>query len=176
MWMLDVNDPSRVEQILQLAFAGQFVELDCIDVTLRAAAAAPQQDYFTQLLDVQVFLLAKGDLSRGRYAVSFTYDPLCVRAMRALGGYFHKHASAWQVRATPQEIQERLKTIAGVAPEFVFVHEQPVVIEELASTGNQGSPISVPSAPPQRWWVWHKRGGGQWLPLDGARPCRGFAL
>lgn len=148
MWMLDVTDPARVEQILQHAYAGQFVDLERLDVTLRAAMAAPQQDYFTQLLDVQVFPLAKGDLSRGRHAVSFTYDPLCVRAMRALGGYFHKHASAWQVRATPQEIQERLKSIAGVEPELVFVHEQPVVIEELASTGNQGSPISVPSAPP----------------------------
>lgn len=148
MWMLEVNDAGRAEQILQHAFAGQFVDLERIDVTLRAAVAAPQQDYFTQLLDVQVFLLAKGDLSRGRYAVSFSYDPLCVRAMRSLGGYFHKHASAWQVRATPEQIQERLQSIAGVVPEFVFVHEQPVVIEDLASTGNQGSPISVPSAPP----------------------------
>lgn len=148
MWMLDVNDAGRIEQILQHAFAGQFVDLERIDVTLRAAVTAPQHDYFTQLLDVQVFPLEKGDLSRGRFAVSFTYDPLCVRAMRALGGYFHKHASAWQVRATPEEIQARLKSIAGVQPEYVFVHEQPVVIEELSGTSSQGSPISVPSAPP----------------------------
>ena len=40
---------------------------------------------------------------------------------------------------------ERLASIAGVSSEFVFVHEQPVVIEELTTSGNEGSPIGVSS-------------------------------
>lgn len=150
MWVVDTTDAAQAAQMLKQAYAGQFVNLDHVDVVLRAAMSAVEPDYFAQLLDVQVFPLVKGDLQRGRYAVSFTFDPLCVQAMRSLGGFFHKHAAAWQVRAEPEQIMQRLASIAGIKPEYVFVHEQPVVIEELTSSGNQGSPISVPAAkPPQ---------------------------
>lgn len=148
MWLLSATTPERVLEVLQHAYAGQFVDLEEADVTLRAAMAAPQAGYFTELLDVQVFPLAKGDLSRGKWAVSFQYDPLCVQAMRSLGGYFHKHAASWQVRAEPNVIQLRLASIAGVKPDFIFVHEQPVVLEELSDSSSQGSPIVVPAAPP----------------------------
>ena len=134
MWMLNAATPERVQEVLEHAYAGQFVDLAEVDVTLRSALAAVQPDYFTQLLDVQIFPLAKGDLARGRWAVSFQYDPLCVQAMRSLGGYFHKHASAWQVRADPQQIQQRLLSIAGIKPEFIFTHEQPVVLEQLSDS------------------------------------------
>lgn len=150
MWLLQTADAAYVQSAVQQAYAGQFVDTEQLDVQLRAAISAPDSDYFAQLLDVQIFPLAKGDLARGTWAVSFTYDPLCVKAMRSLGGFFHKHASAWQVRGEAQGIIDRLASIAGVASEFVFEHEQPVVIEELATTGNDGSPISVPAAPPPR--------------------------
>lgn len=149
MWLLQTTDSSYADDVIKHAFAGHFVDMEQLDVQLRAAVAAPDPDYFSQLLDVQIFPLVKGDLTRGSWAVSFTYDPLCVKAMRSLGGYFHKHASAWQVRADPELIMERLASIAGVSSEFVFVHEQPVVIEELTTSGNDGSPISVPAASPQ---------------------------
>ncbi|BDR09313.1 DEAD/DEAH box helicase [Comamonas thiooxydans] len=148
MWLLQTTDSSYADDVIKHAFAGHFVDMEQLDVQLRAAVAAPDPDYFSQLLDVQIFPLVKGDLARGSWAVSFTYDPLCVKAMRSLGGYFHKHASAWQVRADPELIMERLANIAGVSSEFVFVHEQPVVIEELTTSGNEGSPISVPAASP----------------------------
>ena len=148
MWLLQTTDSSYADDVIKHAFAGHFVDMEQLDVQLRAAVAAPDPDYFTQLLDVQIFPLVKGDLTRGSWAVSFTYDPLCVKAMRSLGGYFHKHASAWQVRADPELVMERLASIAGVSSEFVFVHEQPVVIEELTTSGNEGSPISVPAASP----------------------------
>ena len=148
MWLLQTTDSSYADDVIKHAFAGHFVDMEQLDVQLRAAVAAPDPDYFSQLLDVQIFPLVKGDLARGSWAVSFTYDPLCVKAMRSLGGYFHKHASAWQVRADPELIMERLASIAGVSSEFVFVHEQPVVIEELTTSGNEGSPISVPAASP----------------------------
>lgn len=150
MWVLQTADAGYADSVIRHAFAGQFVDTEQLDVQLRAAVAAPEPDYFAQLLDVQIFPLAKGDLTRGTWAVSFTYDPLCVQAMRALGGYFHKHAAAWQVRAEPDVILDRLAKIAGVTSDFVFVHEQPVVIEELAASGNDGSPISVPAAAPPR--------------------------
>lgn len=148
MWLLQTTDSSYADDVIKHAFAGHFVDMEQLDVQLRAAVAAPDPDYFSQLLDVQIFPLVKGDLARGSWAVSFTYDPLCVKAMRSLGGYFHKHASAWQVRADPELIMERLASIGGVSSEFVFVHEQPVVIEELTTSGNEGSPISVPAASP----------------------------
>ena len=148
MWLLQTTDSSYADDVIKHAFAGHFVDMEQLDVQLRAAVAAPDPDYFSQLLDVQIFPLVKGDLARGSWAVSFTYDPLCVKAMRSLGGYFHKHASAWQVRADPELIMERLASIAGVSSEFVFVHEQPVVIEELTTSGNEGSPITVPAASP----------------------------
>lgn len=148
MWLLQTADSSYADDVIKHAFAGHFVDMEQLDVQLRAAVAAPDPDYFSQLLDVQIFPLVKGDLARGSWAVSFTYDPLCVKAMRSLGGYFHKHASAWQVRADPEFVMERLASIASVSSEFVFVHEQPVVIEELTTSGNEGSPISVPAASP----------------------------
>jgi len=148
MWMLNTADAHQAGQILEQAYAGQFVDLQEAEVVLRAACSAVDPDYFTQLLDVQVFPLARGDLSRGKWAVSFQYDPLCVQAMRSLDGYFHKHAAAWQVRAEPEQILQRLASNAGVKAEFVFVHEQPVVLEELSATSTQGSPIVVPAAPP----------------------------
>lgn len=150
MWLLEASTAQQLAQTLKDAYRGQFIDLQGCDVILRAAMSAPQPDYFTQLLDVQIFPLAKGDFDRGRWAVSFQYDPLCVDAMRSLGGYFHKHAAAWQVRADPALVLARLASIAGVQPEYVFVHEQPVVLEDLSSSGSQGSPITVPAAPPPR--------------------------
>lgn len=150
MWLLDATSADQVLQTLEDAFLGQYVDLQGCDVSLRAAIAAPEPDYFTQLLDIQFFPLARGELHRGRWAISFQYDPLCVAAMRSLGGYFHKHASAWQVRAEPSLVIARLASIAGVQPEYVYEHEQPVVLEDLASPGSQGSPITVPAAPPPR--------------------------
>lgn len=150
MWLLEASNAEQMAQTLEDAYHGQYVDLQGSDVTLKAALTAVEPDYFTQLLDIQIFPLARGDLQRGRWAVSFQYDPFCASAIRSLGGYFHKHASAWQVRAEPEVVIARLASIAGVQSEFVFVHEQPVVLEDLASPGSQGSPITVPAAPPPR--------------------------
>ncbi len=150
MWVVHQMDAPRCLAWLQDLYAGQFVDLDGAERLLKAALATPEPDFFTQLLDVQVFPLAKGDLSKGHHAISFTYDGLCVRAMRAMGGSFHKPASAWQVRGGEQRILEGLRAHAGVAFEFVFIHEQPVVLEELASPTSEGSPITVPGATPER--------------------------
>lgn len=66
--------------------------------------------------------------------------------MRALQGRFHKPAAAWQVRGEVAHIQHVLRDLAGVAPEYTFVHEQPVVLEELVSANADESPIQVPAA------------------------------
>ncbi|RMX08868.1 DEAD/DEAH box helicase [Corticibacter populi] len=148
MWVLDRLQHGFLVEALQRAYAGQYVDLDAAPGLLKTALEAPSADYFTQLLDVQIFPLARGELERGRWAVSFAYDKHCVRAMHALGGYFQRNASAWQVHGGPDEILQALAEHAGIEAEFVFIHERPVVLEDL-STGSSGpSPIQVPGAAP----------------------------
>ena len=149
MWLLEQTNVDRAFAWLHSLYDGQHVDLSGAREQLNAAINSPDLDYFTQLLDVQIFPLARGDLSKGHHAVSFTYDALCVKAMRVQGGSFHKPASAWQVRGGPQRIFEVLRTVAGIAPEFVFEHEQHVVLEDLIATPSDGSPIQVPSAAPE---------------------------
>ncbi|WP_231972992.1 DEAD/DEAH box helicase [Variovorax sp. HW608] len=135
---------------LQRAYLGQYVDLEDAGRLICAALREPQADFFTQLLDVQVFPLRGSELQRGRFAVSGLYDEPFLGAMRAMGGYFHKHASAWQVRADPSEIVQRLGQQAGIAPEFIFIHEQPVVIETLSAPSQSQITIKVPALAPDR--------------------------
>lgn len=150
MWLIDHRETTPALTWLVMMYQDQHIDLEGADRTLAAAIATPEFDFFTQLLDVQVFPLVNGDPRAGHHAVSFTYDVPCVRAMRALGGRFHKPASAWQVRGGAQRILEALRDVAGIAAEFVFVHEQPVVLEDLVSPASEGSPIQVPGATPER--------------------------
>lgn len=148
MWTVHLAEAGQCLAWLQRLYAGQHVDLDGADRLLTAALAAPEPDYFTQLLDVQVFPLVHP--GQGEHAVSFAYDVPCVQAMRALGGRFHKPAAAWQIQGGAEKILASLQRLAGVAPEFVFVHEQPVVLESLAAAGSGSSPIQVPGATPER--------------------------
>ena len=152
MWVLRTSSAEQVCAAIGRAYAGQFVDLDDVDRLVAAAMKEPQPDFFTALLDVQIFPLqaGAGQLQRGRFAVSTLYDGLCLDAVRAMGGYFHKHATAWQVKDAPQAIIERLGRMAGIAPEFIFVHEQPVMLEELSSPTGNHVPISVPAMAPDR--------------------------
>lgn len=150
MWVTALADVQQLLSWLGMLYQGQHVDLEGADRVLAAATASPETDFFTQLLDVQVFPLASGDLRKGQHAVSFTYDVPCVQAMRAMGGSFHRPAAAWQVRGGAQRILDGLRDLAGIEPEFVFVHEQPVVLEELVSPASEASPIQVPGAAPER--------------------------
>ena len=151
MWVLAIQDAQHCLTWLRHVYAGQYVDFEGAPVLLQAAFAAPQKDFFTQLLDAQVFPLAQrdGERRKGAYAVSFTYDVLCVRTMRALGGRFHKPAAAWQVWGGVQRILDALREQAGIREEFVFVHERPVVLEQLVgAVAQEGLTIQVPGAPP----------------------------
>ncbi|MDR2839055.1 MAG: DEAD/DEAH box helicase [Azonexus sp.] len=158
MWVMQVTSHGEVCEAIQSAYLGQFVDLDGVESMVAAAMKAPEPDFFTALLDVQIFPLMQGQeqgdgagpLNRGKFAVSALYDGLYLKAMRSLSGYFHKYASAWQVRAAPDAIMERLGHLAGIAPEFIFVHEQPVVLEELSSPVTNHLAISVPARTPER--------------------------
>jgi hypothetical protein len=151
MWVMAAASPQSVCAAIGRAYAGQFVDLNDLDRTVAAALDEPQLDFFTALLDVQIFPLQGHDeqMWRGRYAVSALYDELCRGALRGLGGYFHKYAAAWQVKADPQAIIACLGQAAGIAPEFIFVHERPVVLEELSSPVDSHAPIRVPALAPQ---------------------------
>ncbi|SSY68829.1 ATP-dependent helicase HepA [Alcaligenes faecalis subsp. faecalis] len=150
MWVLEQGSADHALAWLQALYLREHVDFDGAAALLKAAVRAPEPDYFTQLLDVQIFELARGGLNHGQHAVSFSYDALCVRAMRALQGRFHKPAAAWQVRGDVVHIQHVLRDLAGVAAEFSFVHEQPIVLEELVSPSADESPIQVPAATPEQ--------------------------
>ena len=149
LWVIQESNAVWASEWLQGVYCNQHVSMDAVMPMLAAAIEKPHHDYFTQRLDVQVFPLAKADFSKGRYAVSFTYDAPCVRAMQSLGGQFHPAAKAWQVHGSSEQILRALKNLAGVDAAFIFVHEQPVVLENLASPANTKSPIQVPAALPE---------------------------
>lgn len=150
MWVLEQCSADHALAWLQALYLREHVGFDGAAALLKAAVRALEPDYFTQLLDVQIFELARGELNHGQHAVSFSYAALCVRAMRALQGRFHKPAAAWQVRGDVVHIQHVLRDLAGVAAEFSFVHEQPIVLEELVSPCADESPIQVPAATPEQ--------------------------
>lgn len=150
MSVLRSQSAEAIVSALRSAYHGHHVDLEEVPRTVAAALHDPQVDYFSQLLDVQIFPLRGSELTRGRYAVSFLYDGPCVAAMRSLNGLFHTHAAAWQVQADPEEIIARLQAVAGVGRELVFVHENPVLIESLSSTSSGLVTISVPAMSPER--------------------------
>lgn len=150
MWLAPEVAPGKCATWLREVYAGELVDLRNVKSLLRAATAAPQPDYFTEKFDVQVFPLSKGNLNLGRWAVSFHYDAWCVRALRRLKGRYHKPAAAWQVKAGPQEIIAALQEAAGVAPDLVFVHATPVVLEDLVAAKADGIGIKVPSVAPKQ--------------------------
>lgn len=119
------------------------VDLQGLEAVLRGAIEAPSPTYFTEVLDVQIL-----PLEQGGFAVSSVFDPYLVAAMRALKGRFHRYAAAWQVAGPVDRILETLQRVAGIDPVFVFVHEQPMRLEDLVSKPKAEMPISVPGATP----------------------------
>lgn len=150
MWVMQAAAPDLVRGALERAYEGRFVDLDDVERMVRAAQREAQPDFFTQLLDVQIFPLRGSDLRRGRFAVSTQYDGLVLGVMRSLGGVFHKGAGAWQVMADPAQIVRHLDERAGVSPEFIFTHEQPVVLEALTASTTTTIKIQVPALAPDR--------------------------
>lgn len=148
LWTVQEADHERLMRWLKTVYRGHYLDFDSGMPVLRGALEAPQLDYFAQRLDVQVFPLAKADFSKGRLAVSFTYDSPIVQVMHALGATFHPAAKAWQVGASMDELLQTLQEHAKVDSNFVFIHEQPVVLEDMASSAKSGSPIKVPAAVP----------------------------
>lgn len=152
MWMVDDISPSRALSMLKTVYAREFVSLDGA-LELLQVATSPQawvRDYFTQLIDVQVFPLVSAGSHGGNFAVSFAFDKPCIKVMRGLRGLFQRYASAWQVDGTSESILDALRSGAGIASDYVFVHDRPVVLEDLTSAGKSTSPITVPAAPPPR--------------------------
>lgn len=146
MWLCLGEQAARVMTGLK-AQAPRLPSYAMDDVRELAALAwrAPDADYFACMLDLQLL-----PLQSGGFAVTSAYDLLVVRALKGLGGRFHRHAAAWEVRRTRQEILQVLLDQAGVAETFVFVHDGQVVLEDLVSAPKSELPISVPGASPPR--------------------------
>jgi hypothetical protein len=149
LWVMNRIDLGQAMAQLRSLAHGQHLDVEAAFPLLVAAVEAPSMDYFTQRLDVQVFPLAKGDLEHGRIAVSFSYDGPCVRVMQRLRARFHPHAKAWQVPTTSAALLRALQELAGIDPTFVFEHEQPVTLENLASPSQEKSLIAVPAMAPE---------------------------
>lgn len=155
MWVIDAAAPEAVQAWLRQVFAGRLFDFDAVLPLLRAAQV-PEADFFTQLLDLQLMPIGSGDgpatspAQPRRFAVTSAYDACVVNAMRALRGRFHRHASAWEVNADAGTILQALKEHAGVAADFVFVHEREVVLEDLVAAPKGTLSIAVPAAPPPR--------------------------
>jgi len=147
LWVVRQEEPSRAANWLRRQFTDQErgVDLDGVEALLHSACAAAEPDFFTQLLDVQLFPLASGG-----HAVSFAYDLPMVDAMREMGGRFHKYAAAWEVRGPRDRILQVVRERAGVDLDFVFVHECAVVLEDLVAAPKSAAPITVPAAMPER--------------------------
>ena len=118
-------------------------DLASIAEHLQVAINHPEIDFFTSLLDVQIFRIDSGG-----HAVSFAYDACAVEAMRSLGGRFHKFAAAWEVKRPAEQILHALQSLAGIAQDYVFIHERPVVFEDLIAAPKSEMPISVPANVP----------------------------
>lgn len=144
MWTLRAGvDRGDLGDRLQRLSPGERLDVDDLASLVDAAEGAPQDDYFTQLMDLQII-----PLDSGRHAVSGIYDYFFVEAMRALNGRFHKYAAAWEVGVALARILEVLREIAGVDPVYVFVHETAMHLEDLVAKPSSEIPITVPAAAP----------------------------
>lgn len=143
MWVREVTTAADALSWLAHVLPGQHFDIEASGPLIEAALAGPEPDFFTQLLDVQVFPLTTGGL-----AVSALYDVPTQHCMRALHGRFHKHAAAWEIHRPVGEVLGALRQLAGIAPEFVFVHERPVVLEALVAVPASPVPLTVPAAKP----------------------------
>jgi hypothetical protein len=144
MWVCEVSAMRELLDGLQRA-ALQLQAFSAAEARDVAATAwqNPQRDYFTSFLDLQILPLAQGG-----FAVSSAFDTLVVRAIKQLGGRFHKHAQAWEVRLPREAILEALHRVAGVDETFVFLHDGHLLLENLVAGARSEVPISVPGAPP----------------------------
>lgn len=147
MWTMAHTQADRVLAMLHECAQGLHVDLDGARSLIEGAVASPQPDFFTQRLDAQVFpLVGDGPLC---HAVSFEYDQPCMQAMRSLRGQYHPAAKAWRVQVPAAAVLQALQRLGGVASEFVFLHETPVVLEPMSAGASSGSPIVVPAARPE---------------------------
>jgi SNF2-related domain len=146
LWVMRQDAPARSSAWLKRLFVdgARHLDLAGIDTFLQDAIGAADPDYFTQVLDIQIFPLASGG-----HAVSANYDLPVLDAMHALGGRFHKFAAAWEVRHGAAAILKALRELAGVDETFVFVHERFVVLEDLVAPPPSEAPIQVPAATPE---------------------------
>lgn len=145
MWIVDAMDHAALQRRLGEVYAhhsGVF-DLQGMGATLREGTRQPDLDFFSQVLDVQVFPLQP----RG-WAVSSCYDKPVIRAMQRLRARFHKFAQAWEVQHPLSDVLAELQETAGIAQDYVFVHERPVVLEDLVAPPKSEAPITVPAASP----------------------------
>jgi hypothetical protein len=144
MWVRQATSVEDTVQWLERVHQGHWFDYEGARVPLQSAFAAVEHDYFVQRLDLQVFPLEGGGL-----AVSSLYDEFVVRCLRSLRGRFHKFANAWEIQRCPlDQLLRVLHETAGIATEYVYVHETPIVLEAMHAPPSSPVPISVPALAP----------------------------
>lgn len=139
MWLCEVG---RLATVLQ-ALRDRQSELAGLSVARTRDQAAlawqhPAPDFFVEVLDLQMLSLHGGGV-----AVCGEFDPLVARALRGLGGRFHRPSKIWEIRCERQAVLRALYEIAGVGEAYVFVHEALGVLEDLAGGSGSDVPITL---------------------------------
>ncbi len=144
MWVVPQIEPERLSHKLKALFSNQpGFEFSSMEEDLNVACNCIEPDFFTEVMDVQLFPLVQGG-----FAVSSEYDLPLVDVMRSMKGLFHRYASAWEIKKPMPAIMQLLEEGAGISAAHVFVHQQPVILEKLVAPSKAGSPISVMAATP----------------------------
>jgi superfamily II DNA or RNA helicase len=144
MWVVPVDEMrALLEGVAKLGRSQPSLAFD--DARDKAALAwhHPVPDFFVSLFDVQLLPLASGG-----FACTSIFDVVFTRAMRKLGGRFHKFAAAWEIKTSKEQILDVLRRDVGLDEVFVFVHDSMVQLENLVAPPKAGVPIKVMGAPP----------------------------
>ncbi len=144
MWLMNEAQPEKVVATLSRCCQFPF-DQEAVELLVRRALLQAEPNFFAPALDVQVFPLSGGDL-----AVASAMDPHIVQCMRRIGGHFHRAAKAWQVPVKTAVVLDSLWKYAGIQPEYVYVHETVMHLDEFSKGSSGKSPITVPALAPER--------------------------
>lgn len=144
MWVVKQTSPQLLAARLNNIFrASATYDLSDLEQNISSFISTCSLNFFAEVLDVQIFKLTDGNL-----AISSHFDSLVVSSMKDLRGVFHKFAKAWVVTANLDDVLTALRTVAGIDPEFIFIHDKPFILENLGGVDKPVSPLKVPCAPP----------------------------
>jgi superfamily II DNA or RNA helicase len=147
MW---VFERSRITGEFMASLAAMLPKDVTLDVSavaqqLKAALSAPDPDLFAPGLDVQLF-----PVRGGGYVCMSKFDQLMLRAVQGMQATFLRNKNAWRLRSELPQILDSFASVAAVRREHIYLHQQEIVLEELASlTGGDRPGVAVGGMMPE---------------------------